>query len=598
MIRFRKVCDIEHRTQFQEHLNETYTYKFCEPFHEIKVKHLCAVYVDKNWCRAEIVDIAMEMQPMVYLLDYGRTVPVNRKELCILKFAHALIRPFAIKCQLSILNGVALEFCETKSLRTLTKFKRIAGESNAVCIYLNESISLKNVDCYTNVLVFTDFQIKANSKRAAYPVHEAYGVFCWPKVRFDDEICELWMNSIKSMENAVISNATKRVPVFLTHIESPIEFYVQCEPVKLFMSKIRRIIDGYAGAQLVNYDFNGVNWTIDDNCLVRVQNWNTKASLKLWYRGKIIAINKGTQRTYKVLLVDYGRRTEVSRLDLMTISPELAACSKAVQKCSLAISRRWIASGAQLFNEAIEQYRSFAISCVQKVKGKSTSNMYVDLWATNSSTPDVKELGIWVNIGYSIICTAIRKSLQPFILESQHRYNASKLKHMQDEGNSSRICLSSTDEDVNNNIPINVAAGNGNEDNNNNSNKNKDDESDIVYVVNSDLLEHEPIVKKWLKPVMFESDILTFRGMITHITDRGVIYVQEEANHELAQDVSATLSSHMMEIRNVRNQREWKSGDACFAEYEVNQYHRAVIKRIYREQGTCLVSRCGSQSLS
>lgn len=453
---------------------------------------------------------------MVYLLDYGRTVPVNRKELCILKFAHALIQPFAIKCQLSVLNGIALDFCESKQQRTLIKFERIASKSSAVCIYLNESIS-KNADFYTDVLVFTDVQLKVsqNSKRAAYPVHEAYGVFYRPKVSFDDEICEFWMDNIKSMEKAINSNAAKRVPVFLTHIESPIEFYVQCEPVKLFMSKIRRIIDGYACAQLVNYDFNGVNWTIDDSCLVRMQNWNTKANLKLWYRGKIIAINKGAQCTYKVLLLDYGRRTEVDRMDLMTISPELAACSKAVQKCTLAISRRWIASGTGLFNQTIEQYRSFAISCVRKIK----QNMYVDLWATNSSSPDVKELTAWANIGYIIICTAIRKSLQPFILESQHRYNASK--HMQDDGSCSLICLSSTDEDVSNKMPKNIAANPANNDYNNNSRYNDDDdaENDIVYMVKSDLLADEPIVRKWKKPAMFESDILTFRGMSTHTAD-------------------------------------------------------------------------------
>lgn len=544
---------------------------------------MCAVYVDGDWCRGEIVDTVTEMRPMVYLLDYGRTVQVERKELCMLKFAHALIRPFVIKCQLSILNGTALNLTKRKRRRLFNKFVKIANETKNVRIYLNEPIS-KNSDTYTNVLLLTDFQRNVNTQCDAYSLHEAYGAFYRPKIRFDNETCELWLNTIHSMENAINSNTKKRVPVFLSHIESPIEFYVQCEPVKLFMTKIRRIIDAYAYTQMANYDFNGVNWTVGDNCLVRMQNWKTKANLKLWYRGKIIAVVGGmtgaaAAAAFKVFLCDYGHRTEVNRLDLMTISSELAACPNAVQKCTLAISGDWIASGKDLFNrdqmvETVEHYRSFAISCVQKFK----TNMYVDLWAANSSSPNVKDLDVWDNIGYTIICTAIRKSMQPFILESQYIYNTSE--RIRDDENSSKICLSS-DEEVDGKIRVDPMADNNQHEDNNNV-------YDDIYMIKSDLLTHEPIVTKWLKPLKFERN--TFRGMVTHITSRGVIYVQEEANSEWAHDISATITSHIVKIRSVRIQHEWKMGDACFAEYEKNQYHRAVIKRIYRERGTCMVS--------
>lgn len=539
---------------------------------------MCAAYTDGNWCRGEIVNIVnivSEMQLMVYLLDYGRTVQVERKEVCMLKFSHALIRPFAIKCQLSILNGVALNFSTKRRRLLYYEFVKFATEENDVCIYLNEPIP-KNSDTYTNVLLLTDYQPNFNTQCEAYSLHEAYGVFYRPKMRCDNEMCTHWLNNINSMEDAIISNTKRRVPVFLSHIESPIEFYVQWEPVKLFMSKIRNVIDAYAYAQMVNYDFDGVNWTIDDNCLVRIQNWNTKANLKQWYRGKIMEIVNGPAgankcTTFKVLLCDYGRRTEVHRLDLMTISPALAACPQAVKKCTLAISRSWIASGKDLFNETNARYRSFAISCVQKIK----SNMYVDLWASNSSSPDVKDFDIWENIGYTIICTAIRKSMQPFILESQHMYNTSE--RIRDEENNSKICLSS-DEEVDEKILKEFTANNEDDDSNNEN----------IYMIKSDLLTHEPIVIKWLKSMKFERN--AFRGMVSHITNRGVIYVQEEANYELAHDISATISSHMLKIRNVRTQHEWKTGETCFAEYELNQYHRAVIKRIYHEQGTCLVS--------
>lgn len=571
------------------HLNDTYADKeFCEPFHEIKVKHVCAAYFDKNWCRGEIVDMPTEMQPMVYLLDYGRTVRVNRTELCMLKYAHALIRPFVIKCQLCALNGIVLDFSENRRRHFFKKFTKIAKESRNVCIYLNESTS-RNADVYTNVLVLTDSQPKVDKRSAAYAIHEAYGVFYRPKLQFDDKMCEQWLLKIKIMENAMNSNTTKRVPVFLSHVESPTEFYVQSEPVQLFMSKIRRIIDGYASTKLVDYDFHGTNWKIDDNCLVRVQNWKTTANLKLWYRGKIIGIDDRLAAAgptmYKVLLRDYGRRTEVNRMDLMTVSPELAACGNAVQKCTLAISRRWSASAKDLFNETIAKYRSFAVSCTLRVK----SNMYVDLWATSSTSPKVREFGDWDNVGYTIICTAVRNAMQPFILESQHNYNVLKLISS-DEGTGSKICLSSCDSsEVDCKVPVNLMADNAKQENNNNKHDDDDDDSDAVYMIQSDLLTHEPIATKWMKPVMLERN--TFRGMVTHITDRGVIYVQEEANYDLAQDISATISNHMLKARNVRNRREWKTGDTCFAEYEASQYHRCVIKRIYREHGTCLVSK-------
>lgn len=579
------MCDIEKRQAFQEHLNDTYE-TFCEPFHEIKVKHLCVAYVDGNWCRGKIVEFhPSEQQSMVYLLDYGRTVKsVSQNDLCLLKYTHASIQPFVIACQLSILNGVALNLKRRKRKELFIKLKRIARDANDVCICLNGSMSKKNdtyIDTYIDVLLLTDQPANDGAVCDAYSLHEAYGAFYRPKMRFDHDMCEFWFKHIGAMEMTINSDTKNKVPVILSHIVSPFEFYVQCEAVKMFMSKIRRIIDAHARAQMANHDFNRVRWTIGDNCLVRMQNWKTKANLKLWYRGEISALYNDK---YKVFLRDYGRSTEVTRADLMVCSPELAKCSNAVQKCTLNISRRWTPSGTDLFNRSVGRYQSFAISCVRKIK----LNVHVDLWATNSSSPDIGDFPMWENIGYTIICTAIRNAMQPFILETQLNYNRSKPKRRKDDGSHIRLSLDD-DYDIGASTPADGGAGNSNDGANDDNDNEKCDNDDDIYAIQGDLLAREPIATKWLKPLKIERN--SFCGVVTHITDRGIIYVQEEANYELAHDISVTISEYMLKVRGVCSTREWKTGDTCFAEFEENRYHRAVIKRIYPEYGTCLVSK-------
>lgn len=572
------MCDVEHRIVFQECLNDTYN-TFREPFHEIKVKYLCAAYVDGNWCRGEIVDIVTDMQPIVYLVDYGRTVQVNRDHLCLLKFPDALVRPFIIRCNLSILNGYAIDLRIKRIRKLFRELRRISNEAKSVCIYFNEPLS-KKTDAYHEVLLLTDLQAQGKIHDNAYSLHETYGAFYRPEIQFDNDICAEWFMHINEMENAINLNTTKRLYVFISHIVSPIEFYVQSEPVKLFMSKMRRIIDAYASAQIDNHDAN-LKWLVGDNCLVRVQNWKTKANLKLWYRGKIIAIDRNattttmaaaaaspSQCTFKVFLRDYGRQTEVNRMDLMKISAEMAACQNAVQKCNLAIAQHWIASGKDLLNEAIERYQSFAISCIRKLQ----SYMDVDLWATNSSTLDFNDFQMWDNIGYAVICAAVRNSMELFIQESQHRYNT--WRRIRGTEISNRIHLSS--EDVSR-IPMDLIPDDNDEDN-----------DDHAYSIYSDFLPYESIAAKWLQPVRIDRN--SFRGVVTHLTDRGVIYVQEESNHDLAHDISTTITSELLRIRDARHQHEWRTGDTCFAEFEPNQYHRAVIKRCYPEHATCLVS--------
>lgn len=546
------------------------------------MKDLCVAYDDGNWCRGEIVDILKQQKMMVYLLDYGRSVEVSAEKLCLLKYAHASIGPFAIKCRLSILNSVTLSFGRKKRKALCNEFQRFAQKSNHVCIYLNATESRKTDD-YTNVLLFSNQPAKDKEVFEAYSLHEAYGLFYHPKVQFDDELCKLWFYKVNAMEKSINMNVTRKIPVFLSHIVSPGEFYVQCEPVKWFMSKIRRIIDAVARAQMQNYDFNVAKWTIGDNCLVRMQNWNTKANLKVWYRGRIRSIDNGK---FKIFLRDYGRSTEVYANDLMSCSLELAKCHNAVQKCTLDISKQWTAAGTDLLNSTVQQYASFAVSCVKKNK----SHLCADLWATNSSAPDVSDCQMWANIGYTVVCTAIRNSIQSFILESQHYYNQSK--RLRDQKNSGRILLSSDDDGGMDN-KVKILTKDDSNDANDNADRNTDND---FYVINGDLLGHHPFATKWLKPTKIERN--SFRGVVTHISDRGVIYIQEESNFELANDISAAISDEIRKQSGIRTSREWKVGDPCFAEYEKNQFHRAVIKRIYREYGTCLVSNLRKWSLN
>lgn len=537
------------RDMFQSELNSTYESLF-EPFNTPKAKDICMVRDGSNWCRGQIVEIDQMEKFTVHLFDYGRTIEVEKCDLSILREPHDMIWPFEMKCQLSILHTDEGELPPKQKDKLMKKFGQLSSDGQQFLVYVNGQFP----NSINDVFLFTDCESVVKTVYGAYALHEVYGAFVRSKVRFDNELCEKWCERMHSM--AKHSEPTKKVRVWLSYIASPTEIYVKCRAADKRMSMIRTNIDKYVASVEIQ-NTTTANWSIDDDCLVRTQNWNTKTSLKLWYRGRIIGIDAEID-AFKVFLRDYGRKVDATHPNLMAISAGLAKPCNAVQKCSLSISTQWLESSTERLQCVVDEYKFFAISCMTK----ADTDMSIVLWATNAS-PDIDDSLLWDDIGLAVVSVSIRESMESFLKKSQRSYEFSKYtqndnSNSNDASFSSKILLEDPSPRLrNNDIQMNV-------------------------------MIQEEFVDKW--PRRMSIDRREFVGIVTHITENGAVYVQEESNYEIAAEVTHGITSLMKSRQPNAKNHEWKVGEACFVEFEIDSYYRAVVKQISREDATCLVN--------
>ncbi|XP_031638570.1 uncharacterized protein LOC116350779 [Contarinia nasturtii] len=567
-----QVHDLKHRNEFQNVLNECYEDDF-EPIDKLRAKDLCVTLYNDNWCRAEVIEILpgsmCKRRFVIYLLDYGHTIRTKMRKLFMLKQPHHSIAPFAVKCHLSVLNVEEIEIYDDLKHSLTEKFKRISETTPRVALYLNRP-NKDNQDSYDVMLLS-----EASCTSGAYLIHEDYGAFSSANIQLDHEICEKWVENIQQIvTDCSHSSDTKNCQVFITHIVGPTEIYVQCKKAHVFAKEIRKKIDAYINSH--EYYEKVTDWSIENNCFVRLQNWKVKSNLKQWYRGKIVKENF-EKRTFTVFLRDYGVSTEADDIDMRPMPLQFAAPENAVQRCSLHISDVWLESNAKTLRKIVEEYQYFAISC----SSNTESCLNVALWATNS-VPNIKELEIWDNIGLRLISQSIQESMKPFITKTQFRYD--RYKYRSDDSTDSTDSDESYSEEyellrnlIDDPIKSSPAASTDSAENDECAS------DDIAY-------DQESIVYRWQPPIPVDRQ--TFHGFVTHVTGKGIIYIQEDSFIDIALELSQGISRYIQIIQKSYTKKRnhiFKENDTCFASLDFNTFQRAVIKKINRENGTCLI---------
>lgn len=529
------------------------------------MKDLCIVYYDMNWCRAKVISIVGDngnTRLFVHLVDYGRNIYTLEKYVGMLKLPHDAIYPFVNKCQLSLLR----KDDNVSSDAMVEQLERISKGSNQIAIYFN---SVNQVEGIYDVTLISDCQANVNTTYDAYLLHEAYSAFDWSAIKFDDNICKEWSEHILQYCTKSTSNHLKKHQVQIAHIVSPNEIYVKSMTAEAAMPLIRRKIYQFVRKYKSTVD---KEWSVGEDCLVRVQNWRTEVTLKLWCRGRIVEVPEEGQ--FKVFLRDYGRSVNVTVTDLRPISVQLAAPANAVQKCRLNISDDWTESATSVLEEIVQEYLNFAITC----SGKDGTCLLITLWATNS-LPDTKRLAMWDDIGLRLVSQSIIKSMRPFIKKSQRRYNLnrrkifSKSKYDSESDTSSYESLN-LDDDFTMNF------------------REKNLDVSTYSIDTNDDVEHTTVAK-WPPALPISNACIT--GFVTHVTAEGIFYAQEESNHEFVYELEQRITRRVkrMKKEDFKN-GAWKKGDTCFAwrksiSFEEGVYCRAVIEKIDAEYGLCLV---------
>lgn len=528
------------------------------------MKDLCVVFYEHSFCRAEVVEMTTygmnKTSALIYLLDYGLTITEKLKKLYMLKKPHDSIMPFGIKCGLSVLNPEENELDNTLKYKLSREFEAISKITSQFNLYLSEPSTGKE-DIY-DVILFTEIETNPSTLYGAYLLHEVYGAFVRSKIIFDNMVCEEWSKKILKMVNECYSDCSIKMQIYISHIASPTEIYIGKKGAQsIIRNKIDKYMHSHRRCEATT------EWSVGLDCFVRTQNWKTGCNLKQWYRGLIIQIHPN-KTTFTVFLRDYGRKAEAGKTDLMPIPPYFAKPGNAVGKCRLNISNIWPESSTELLIKLVDEYKYFAISCVSKRKNCITAA----LWATNSM-PNVNDIDLWDHLGLKVVSQSIRISMEPFIMKSQYHFKSHRFHCVGNEPPEysdeydmlKTICDEETDAFA-------------------------DSMPDVAIEKSEKYADVGILVHEWPSPFPIDRD--TFCGFVTHVTETGTIYVQEESNQVAAYELSQSITQHLEETNHIELKCHiWEKGAACYAPFDADNYHRALIKKINREDGTCFVSQ-------
>lgn len=569
--------DLEAKSEFQNALNSTYQDDF-EPIENIKVGDLCVTMYHDECCRARVVEIlsvtACKRRIFIYLLDNGRTIRTKLEKLGMLSPPHHAISPFAIKCNLTVLNDDEDDLTDDLKQSITQKFEQFSKKVDQVALYVNRP-SNENQKSYDVVLLTQEVSQESNNS-SAYLIHETYAAFSSSCIQFNDKICEKWAENIHQIvSDSRHTNDTKNCEVVLSCIVSPSEIYAHCKKTRGILKKIRQKIDAYItshGYDLIHV-YENKEWSIGENCFVRLQNWNVKSNLKQWFRGKIVKENPNNG-TFTVFLRDYGMSTETTCIDLMPIPLEFSTPANAVQRCNLNISNDWMELNTKTLQKIAKEYRYFSISCSSKVD----SCLNVALWGTNYK-PNINEHDIWDNIGLMLISQSIKESMQNFIQKTQLHYSKHKYRSDDSYDTDSDIDESFSAEcELLKNLSFEQPVA-------------KDMKESPKSPSSDTVLDIESIVYRWQRPIPLDTP--AFHGYVTHVNPKGIIYIQEDSFTNTAIDLTQMITSHVESVyksyKVVKNYT-FKENGTCFASWDSETYQRAVIKKIDRENGICTVN--------
>lgn len=556
-----KKCDVEWRNECQRRLNHLFE-SFAEPIIKPEQKFVCAVQDNAVWYRGLITKIEKikdKEQFHVLLIDFGRIVCKDRKYLAVLPVFCEKIPPLAIKCSLTIMHKDHMRFCDDEKIlfELLTRFQEVISGIDGGLVYWNAPEHINDIKDYAVGLLIDVDQTQQNAFGGAYVLNEAYGVFDRNKIQFSNPIFKNWINRPIKMWDLEMITFGQRTSVKIAYAVSPAEIYVQYSYNWLKdLKTIRYEIDEHVTRHINQY-FDENRWTAGDLCLVRAQHPQSTSIMKIWFRGRIIAVNG----TIKVFVRDFGNTVSTTHIDLLPISNQLAKYPDLAIKCYL--------SGCEDLNcyvsknalyGVIDLYKFYAIKIVDE-----KDNAFGVTLCGSEIDPSSKKPIEWQNINTRVMSELTIQFMQEFIRLTQYSYNHRKFGH-----NLFKLFDDwSPFDDTNEN---NIASASSSEQNG---------------------VRRVRIVSRWLRAEPAPNNEHTFEGKVVWMDHCGVFYIQSLEQMKDCSDLAERITDYLEEnTQNFEDTRrhEWKVGEACLAAYYRDDlFYRATILSIDYDQCICTI---------
>ena len=256
----------------------------------LEVGTLCAAIFDGFWYRAEVIDADEEITT-VRFIDYGNPDVITNKtgKIKELPDSMKMKKAYAMKCRLNVIPVDSEDWSEETCSRF---FNLVINTENLEAALIAESIP-NRVDLFINGKSVSDILVE--EKLAS-------------KVQHEEELVE-----------EIIENELDPRSAFISHINSPNEFFVQEEKSVPDLEKIQDrflVADMLPKLDEITEGLLCVAKYIDNN----------------WYRARVISQSEaGT----KLLFIDYGNWAVST--EIRAIPDDVASIPPLSRKCSLQI---------------------------------------------------------------------------------------------------------------------------------------------------------------------------------------------------------------------------------------------------------------------
>lgn len=545
-----KASEIRWRAAVQHHLQQSYNV-YAEPMIEVELDFVCAVFDEgeSTWYRGivKLVDKLAESKRFhVLLMDFGRVLRAEQQHLAVLSEVFRTCKPLAFKCQLVTLHSDHRALIRGKALKSelRARLQVFVDQATLGLVYWSVAERPDKLQFY-EVGLFIDARAE-NLFDDKYILHEVYAAFYRNRVQSSDPICRIWLNRPIDQWNYDETTFGERTRVIASHVVSSSEFYMQSiDGRRALIQDVRPQIDRYVNEN-IHRRYDERRWAIDDLCLVRAQNPGTKTILKVWLRGRIMAI---ADKMMSVFLRDIGSLATVDTENLLPVplylinGPDLAKKCYFVQCEGLQLNN----SIDDIVRESLNAYSYYEMSVVESNKdalGISMRGINMQLNITDKPLD-------WCNIECRILSRATIVSMRQFNISNRSVFGKSGL-------NFSILRLIGED--------------------------NKELSSVSITFRNDRLLN---IVGNWLPPSAVE--LRSFMGTITWLDTNGIFYIQNNKQasrcRSLSEEIGDYLRYNVRTLQRISYEHEWQVGDACVAIYCIDeQYYRAIVMHIDQDQ--------------
>ncbi|XP_055907839.1 uncharacterized protein LOC129942792 [Eupeodes corollae] len=527
----------------------------------------CALFFEEKWYRGCVEEINGPNNIRIRLVDDGRTITTNWRELYVLKERFLVHRELSIECSLADIQPLQEKNYEWTD-NAIAEFVRMTSNPN-----IQMTISSSNQFRYQVILNVVKKHLDINVGAMLVKFKQAVSTGDCSVIAENVRTSPIDKLLISDTELKPIPppaiKTLKRTPIQVIHINNPGDFYIymveHIPGILKFQEQLQIAQEERLENETISED---INWKVDDHCLLYAS-VNEGASDQ-WFRGIIKNIDENEpEAPYSVFLRDKGVvLRDIQGRQLSPIEDVYKRVSNAAILCHLACvhptggMKTWSHSAIDEFRHNISHFESIGGTTQGSAKNFSIP---VVLWGMLTETNDA--LGPctpkYTNINKMLVSAGLAHLVEKIDITRQMD------QFVQDEIQQGQQTLQDWYKNFKKTLDdLPVCSDDFEEPELNKSN--------ISNYEIGDLIENNKVVTEWLPAEPIEKTVFT--AYPTYVDYDACVYLHDAEKHHLINGMKKKINEELDLGPGKVTDDKWAPGQPCLARYHLDGcLYRAVI---------------------